>query len=130
MIVVDASVLASAIGDDGADGQLARERLRKELSFGAPDLVDVETVSILRKRWLSGDLSQSRFSTAVDDLADLDFDRYPTSAFMRRAFELRANVTPYDASYVALAEGLECPLLTADVRLANSPGLRCAVMLL
>lgn len=55
--------------------------------------------------------------------------RYPALALMRRAFELRANVTAYDAAYVALAEGLGCPLVPADVRLANTPGLECAVQI-
>ena len=127
MIVVDASVLANAIGDDGSDGRLARDHLRRAQGLAAPDLVDVETVSVLRRRWLAGDLSGSRFATAVDDLADLDVERYPTKAFMRRAFELRANVTAYDACYVALAEGLACALVIADARLAHAPGLRCRV---
>jgi len=94
----------------------------------APDLVDVETVSVLRKRWLAGAVSAQRF--AVTDLEDLDFDRYPTLRFMRRAYELRASVTAYDATYVALAETLGCELLTGDERLANSTGIRCAIRLL
>src|SRR5205807_1383872 len=70
------------------------------------------------------------FQQAVADLGDLAVDRYPTLPLMPRAFELRANVTPYDAAYVALAEGLACALLTADARLARTPRLRCAVRLL
>ena len=96
----------------------------------APDLVDVETVSVLRKRWLAGAVSAQRFASAVTDLEDLDFDRYPTLRFMRRAYELRASVTAYDATYVALAETLGCELLTGDERLANSTGIRCAIRLL
>ncbi len=127
MIVVDASVVATALADDGAAGRRARARLLRAGHLAAPDLVDVETVSVLRRRWLAHTLTARRFSAAVDDLADLDLDRFPTLPLMRRAYELRANVTAYDASYVALAELLDCPLLTADTRLARAPGTTCAV---
>ena len=98
--------------------------------MSAPDLVDVEVVAVLRKRWLAGTISADRFATAITDLEDLDFDRYPALRFMRRAYELRANVTAYDATYVALAETLDCELLTGDGRLANAAGPRCAIRLL
>jgi predicted nucleic acid-binding protein len=127
LIVVDASVLANALADDGADGRKARERLGREVDLIAPDLVDVETVSVLRRRWLAGTLAARRFSTAVDDLEDLDLARFPTLPLMRRAYELRANVTSYDAAYVALAEHFVCTLVTSDVRLASSPGIACSV---
>lgn len=130
MIVVDASVLANAVGDDGADGRRVRRELRGAGDLAAPDLVDVETVAVLRKRWLAGSLSGHRFATAVDDLTDIDLHRYPTLRFMRRAWELRANVTPYDAAYVALAEVLDCELWTADQRLAKAPGPLCAIRVL
>jgi predicted nucleic acid-binding protein len=131
LIVVDASVLANALGDDGVDGRAARERLVADADdLAAPDLVDVETVAVLRKRWLSDGLSDRRFAAAIDDLEDLALSRYPTLGLMRRAFELRANVTAYDATYIALAEHLRCKLLTADQRLAAAPGVRCDVELL
>ena len=85
---------------------------------------------VLRKRWIAGDLSDERFSEAISDLEDLDLTRYPTLALMRRAFELRSNVTTYDAAYVALAERLGCSLLTADQRLAAAPMVACAVEVL
>lgn len=127
MIVVDASVLANALADDGADGRLARERLRREVDLIAPDLVDVETVSVLRRCWLANTLTARRFSSAIDDLEDLDLARFPTLPLMRRAYELRATVTSYDAAYVALAEQFGCTLVTADGRLASAPGIECAV---
>ncbi len=130
MIVVDASVLANAIGDDGDDGRRARAELHRAGGVSAPDLVDVETVAVLRKSWLARTITERRFAAAVDDLADLALDRYPALPLMRRAFELRANVTAYDAAYVALAEGLVCALLTADARLASAAGPRCAIKLL
>ncbi len=127
MIVVDASVLANALADDGVDGAIARRRLTAAGGLAAPDLIDVETIAVLRKRSISGDLSDQRFSAAIDDLEDLDLARYPTLPLMRRAFELRANVTAYDAVYVALAERLSCTLLTADHRLAAAPTISCPV---
>ena len=130
MIVVDASVLANVIGDDGTVGRRARSELRVAGQVAAPDLVDVETVVVLRKRWLAGALSDRRFATAIGDLEDIDVNRYPAQGLMRRAFNLRANVTAYDATYVALAEGLGCELLTGDGRLANAPGIRCAIRVL
>jgi predicted nucleic acid-binding protein len=130
MIVVDASVLANAIGDDEIDGRVAREVLRAAKDLAAPDLVDVETVSALRKRWLAGTLTEERFDAAVGDLEDLDLDRYPGLPLLRRVFELRANLTAYDAAYVALAEALGCELITADGRLAGAPGLGCPIKVL
>jgi predicted nucleic acid-binding protein len=130
LIVVDASVLANVVGDDGADGRKARGEIRSAGDVAAPDLVDVETVAVLRKRWLAGTISDRRFATAVADLEAIDLDRYPTLPLTRRAYELRANVTAYDAMYVALAETLGCELLTADQRLASAPGPRCAVRVL
>lgn len=130
MIVVDASVLANVVGDDEAAGKIARARLEAAGEASAPDLVDVEVVSVLRRRWLSGDLSEARFRSAIDDLLALPVTRFPVGPMMTRAFELRANVTAYDACYVALAEALDCPLLTADVRLAAAPTISCATEVL
>ena len=127
MIVVDASVVTNIVGDDGPTGEAARARLAAAGAASAPDLVDVEVVSVLRKRWLAGTLTAHRFKSAVVDLIDLPLTRYPAAPLMMRAYELRSNVTPYDATYVALAEGLNCPLLTGDVRLTRAAGLRCEV---
>lgn len=129
-MVVDASVLANVVGDDGIDGERARGEVRAGGDVAAPDLVDVETVAVLRKRWLARTISGSRFAAAIDDLEDLAINRYPTLRFMRRAYELRNNVTAYDAAYVGLAEALECELLTADERLSKAVGPRCQIRLL
>lgn len=130
MIVVDASILANALGDDEDDGHAARRELRAEGELAAPDLIDVETVAVLRKRWLARTLSEERFGTAITDLQRWDFERVPTLRLVRRAYELRANVTAYDATYVALAEALGCDLLTADKRLAGATGPRCRIRVL
>lgn len=130
MIVVDASVLANALGDDEEDGRIARKELRAAGDLAAPDLIDVETVAVLRKRWLARTISDQRFKAAIRDLEQLDFERVPTLRLMRRAYQLRADVTAYDAAYVALAEALECELLTGDKRLAAATGPRCVIRVL
>lgn len=123
VIVVDASVLANAIADDEA-GDLARDEIGQRGHVSAAG-VDVETVAVLRKRWLAGTLPARRFASSVRDLEELAIDGYPTLRLMWRAYELRDNVTVYDAAYVALAEALDCPLVTADARLAQAPEIRC-----
>lgn len=130
MIVVDASVLANALADDQDAGAIARRQLRAAGEIAAPDLVDVETVSVLRKRWLRRTLTEERFSTAIAHLQQLDLQRVPTLRLVHRAFELRANVSAYDACYVALAEHLGCELVTADGRLAAATGPRCPIRVL
>ncbi len=126
MLVADASVLAPAIADAGHDGKRYRRRLRGE-TLVAPDLAKVEVLSVLRRQVLNGSLAQSHGENAVANLLALPITPYPSQAFLQRCWELRSNVTPYDASYVALAEILGCRLLTADVRLANAPGPTCPI---
>ena len=130
MIVLDASILANVIGDDGADGRRARSEVRSARELAAPDLVDVETVAVLRRRWVAGAISDSRFVEAIDDLEAIELARYPTLPLMRRSYSLRADVTSYDVTYIALAEALDCELLTGDRRLARAPGPRCVIRLL
>lgn len=130
MIVVDASIIANAVGDDGHHGSAARTVMRQERDLAAPDLVDVETVSVLRRRWIAGDLTARRFCTAITDLGELAISRHPTLPFMTRAYELRSSITPYDAAYIGLAEVLGCALLTADARLAAAPGPLCEIRVL
>ena len=102
MIVVDVSALVNALADDTADGRRARAELRAAGDLAAPDLVDVETVAVLRLHWLAGTLAARRFSAAIEDLEALAIDRYPTLRLMRRTYELRANVSADDATYIAL----------------------------
>jgi len=130
LIVIDASVLANFLVDDGPSGRKARSALSDAGQAFVPDLIDVETASVLRKRWIAQDITEDRFAAAVDILAALPFRRYPTWLFLRRAYELRSTVTPYDATYVALAESLDCELLTCDARLARASGPCCPVRVL
>lgn len=130
VIVVDASVLANALADDEDDGDTARRELRAAGAVAAPDLVDVETVSVLRQRWLRQTLTEQRFATAIDHLQQLGFERVPTLRLVPCTFELRANVSAYDACYVALAERLGCELVTVHGRLATATGPRCPIRVL
>ena len=129
MIVIDASVLANAVGDDEDAGRLARDLLSAQQELAAPDLVDVETTAVLRRRWLAGAITEGRFEQAVTALQDMPVARFASRGLMHRAFELRANVTAYDACYVALAEALDWPLYTADRRLTQAAGPRCTMTL-
>lgn len=118
------------MADDGNDGDKARSRLAEDPSLHAPELVDLEVVSVLRRRSAAGDLGQRRVDFALSDLSDLSMTRYPHLPFMGRIWELRHNLTPYDAAYVALAEALECVLITSDRSIASVPDVPCAVEVL
>jgi predicted nucleic acid-binding protein len=126
VLVVDASVIAPAVADDGGLGSRCRQRLRGERP-AAPDLLRVEVLSVLRQQVSRRGLSLRRAEEAVADLLDLPVTVYPTAPLLRRVWELRGNVSAYDACYLALAEALDAVLLTADARLAAAPGLRCRV---
>ncbi len=126
MIVVDASVIAPALADDDIDGDRARERLQGE-RLVAPELLDLEVVSVIRKALLAGELDERRAAFALTDLADLRVERVSHRPLLARIWELHRNVTPYDAAYVALAEVIDARLVTADRRLAQAPGLRCKI---
>lgn len=129
MIVVDASVLVVALADDGAQGSQARRRLRGQ-RLVAPELVDLEVASVLRRLVATGSLAEQRAVAALDDLMDLPLMRVGHRRLLHRCWKLRANLTVYDAAYVAAAEVLSVPLLTADGRMAEAPGIRCAVEVL
>ena len=129
MIVVDASVLAPVVADDGVDGRRYRQRLRGE-AVALPDLARIEVISVIRRQLHAGAIDESQAARAVDDLLGLPLVVYPTGPLLRRSWVLHSNVTAYDGCYVALAELLDCPLLTADTRLSRSPGLNCAIEVL
>ncbi len=82
---------------------------------------------MLRRRSAAGDLDERRVQLAIRDLMDLPVTRYPHLPFAPRVWELRRSVTPYDAAYIALAEELDCVLVTADGRLSRVPDLRCGI---
>jgi predicted nucleic acid-binding protein len=126
VIVVDASVLAVALADDGMDGQQARERLADD-TLAAPELIDLEVLSVWRRQVAAKLMPARRAESAVADLAVLPLSRSSHQPLLPRIWELRHAVTPYDGAYVALAEALDVVLVTADVRLSRASGLRCEI---
>ena len=129
MIVIDASVLATVLADDGADGRRARGHIRGE-RLAAPALIDLEVASVLRRGFGAQRLTFRRATQAIDDLRQFPLQRAPHTPLLPRIWQLRDNLTPYDAAYVALAEAVSAPLLTADRRLAVAAGICCDVALL
>jgi predicted nucleic acid-binding protein len=129
VLVADASVLVVALADDGPDGDQARARLRGERVV-LPELADLEVVSVLRRQMAVGTLDARRADLALDDLAALPARRAPHRPLLRRCWELRNNLTVYDAAYVAVAEIMQATLVTADRRLAAAPGPRCTIEIL
>jgi len=126
LIVVDASVVVTALADDGPDGDRARQRLRGE-RLAAPHLLDLEVTSAWRRLAAAGHLDERRARLALADLQGLRVVRVWHATLLDRCWELRDNFTVYDAAYVALAELLEVTLVTADGKLAKAPGARCPI---
>ena len=121
-VVVDASALVDALLIDGA----ARACLAR-CSLHAPELVDAELLSVLRRLVLAGQLQEAQALLALETAEKLGLRRHPTRTLWPRAWQLRSNLSAYDALYVALAEELSLPLLSSDGRLARAPGLTCQV---
>ncbi len=122
MIVLDSSAaVAALLGSAPAREAIASAPLH------APHLIDVEVAQTLRRLAQRRAISSDQGWAALATFSRLGFSRYPTAGFVERIWELRRNVSAYDATYVALAEALGSPLLTADGRLARAPGLRCSV---
>jgi predicted nucleic acid-binding protein len=123
-VVVDASCVVAALVDDGAAGRWAETQLTGE-DLAAPHVMPVEVANVLRRAVLTGDLTPDVASLAHGDLLALPVTLFPYEPVADRVWELRSSVTAYDASYVALAELLEAPLATIDLRLTRSSGPRC-----
>jgi predicted nucleic acid-binding protein len=122
MIVLDASAAVEVLLRTAAGAPLAERLLAPEVSLHAPHLLDVEVAQVLRRFSARGELDPERGREALQDLADLPLERYPHDLLLPRAWELRDNLTAYDAVYVALAEILGATLLTTDGRIARAPG--------
>jgi len=130
VIVVDASAIIELLLNTTAGERVTDRLLDVHETVTAPHLLDVEVLQVLRRFSRSRDLDAERGQQALEDFADLPIVRYPHEPFIARIWELRNNVTAYDAAYVALAEALNCALLTRDRKLARSSGHRAKVELL
>jgi predicted nucleic acid-binding protein len=113
--------------DSGVDGRWATRALTG-VSLAAPALLAFEAATIVRRFELAGTASPDQASQAHDDLVDLAIEYWPYELLLPRVWELRHNLSSYDASYVALAELIDAPLVTLDGRIARAPGVRCQVM--
>lgn len=122
MIVLDASAALSALLNAGP----ARESLASE-QVHAPHLIDSEVASGLRRHVATGRIAAEHGWVALDAWRRLGLTRYATQGLLERVWELRSNLSAYDAGYVALAESLGCALVTADARISRAPGLRCSI---
>ena len=128
MIVVDASVVVPALISSSGVGASAREAMAVHVpQLAAPALLDVEVSSAFRRLERSGEIPAATAEGGVTVLAGMRIERYTHEPLLGRIWELRHNVTPYDAAYVAVAERLEVPLVTLDSRLAKASGIRCSV---
>ncbi len=126
-MVLDASVMLDLLLGTAAGRALQRRILDERPSLHAPHLLDVEVAHVLRRYERSGELTAARGRAALEDLGQLSLTRYPHVLLLSRIWELRSNLTGYDATYVALAELLSAPLVTRDRRLAASHGHRARI---
>jgi predicted nucleic acid-binding protein len=122
VIVVDASAAIAGLLNHGP----ARRCLGAD-QLHVPHLIDSEVASGLRRRVLAEQLHEDDGWAALDTWRHLAATRYALHALLGRVWQLRANLSAYDAGYVALAELLDCSLLTADARLSRAPGIRCPI---
>jgi predicted nucleic acid-binding protein len=128
MLVTDAGAWVRALFDEGPDGSV-RARLRREPYVDAPALIDLEFLSAARGLLAKRLVTRGAAEESIETFLRAPIDRHGHGALAWRAWELRASLTPYDASYVALAEMLGIALLTVDQRLARAPMIRCQVEL-
>jgi len=118
VLVVDASALLEVLLRTPAGAAVERRLFDSRQALHAPHLLDVEVAQVIRRYAANGEIDQERGRAALADLADFPVRRYPHDFLLPRVWELRNNLTAYDAVYVALAEALDAPLLTRDQRLA------------
>jgi predicted nucleic acid-binding protein len=130
VIVLDASVVVDLLLNRPSAAHLARRLRDPDEALHAPHLIDLEVAQTLRRYQAIGELSPQRARQSLLEFAQMPIERHPHWPFLRRIWELRRNLTAYDAAYVALAEVLESPLLTCDRALASAPGHRATVQLI
>lgn len=122
MIVIDASAVIELLLNSTAGARVANRIFVESESLHAPHLLDLEVTQVLRRYVVSKELTIERADHALEDFLDLPLHRYPHIDWLPRIWELRVSLTAYDAAYVCLAEALDSPLLTCDIKLRNSHG--------
>jgi len=127
VIVIDASAALEVLLRTALAPIIEPRLLDPRQTVHAPHLIDLEIAQVLRRYCAAGDLTDQRARQALADFVDLPVTRYPHEPFLARIWELRRNLTAYDAAYIALAEALHAPLVTCDHALASAPGHRATV---
>lgn len=127
MIVLDASAVIEILLRPGRHRPLLNRVLDPGQSLVAPHVLDLEVTQVLRRYAAGREMSAARTEAAFGDYCDLRISRYPHAPLLSRIWGLRNNCTAYDAAYIALAETLDCPLLTCDTALAVVPGHRATI---
>ena len=125
--IVDGFVLVTALVDSGREGKWAESVVAEGL-LASPELALAEASNILRRLERTGQISRTVAESAHGDLLQLDVELFPFAPFAERIWGLRDNLTSYDAWYVAVAEALDCPLVTLDRKLSRAPGPTCEII--
>lgn len=129
MIVLDASAALELLLVTDKGRRVAERIAPPEETLHAPHLIDLEVAQVLRRYVGRREIAEVRAGQALEDFRDLDLNRYPHDVFLARIWELRHNVSAYDAAYLALAEALGARLLTSDARLGDVPNTRARIEL-
>jgi predicted nucleic acid-binding protein len=130
VIVLDASAACSALLDEGVIGDRCRAAMRADSQWVVPGHWLIEVLSVIRGNLLGGKIEAAHAADAAAAAAEMNPVVAPTRLIAARIWELRGNLTAYDAAYAATAEHYQCALLTTDGRLARATGIRCPVTLI
>ena len=129
MIVLDASAALDWLLQTSAGQSIEKRIYSRNETLHAPHLLDLEVTQVLRRLALQGAVPVRRADEAVRDLLDLRITRYPHLVLLPRIWQLRHNLSAYDAAYIVLAEKLGAALVTRDRRLASASGHAAAIEL-
>jgi predicted nucleic acid-binding protein len=127
VIVLDASAAIEWLLQSVAGMKVEERIFSRTVTLHAPHLLDLEVAQVLRRYLAAGLITAARADHALEDLGDLPLTRYPHHPLLGRIWDLRNNLTAYDAAYVALSEALDAPLLTCDRKMASAAGLYAKV---